>query len=211
MHRLQFIIVSAVLSCSASPRSDSARDSLAETAAPAPDTSAVRSATAPRALPPTGLAFPDTTDKWCGAFTVDSLRAGQVLTIVFPDSNAPQLTAPARIIKRRTDPCQAVFPQNAVADLPSYDLAVELMKSVGWPGVGVAVAGTSQWRRDVDRIARADLNGDGALEEVTVCAVGEGQQFTLWTRAPSDTTRRKVWDSYYDWGALVDVTCPTEG
>jgi hypothetical protein len=72
------------------------------------------------------------------------------------------------------------------------------------PGVTLAVASEATWIRGSDGVTRADLNGDGNAEEAKVCAVGEGQLFSLWSGG------KRVWKGYFDWGALVDETCPPE-
>jgi hypothetical protein len=53
---------------------------------------------------------------------------------------------------------------------------------------------------------RADLDGDGILEEVRRCTADEGEHFTVWS-ARSEGGRVRRWHEYYDWGGLADPTC----
>ena len=53
----------------------------------------------------------------------------------------------------------------------------------------------------------ADLDGDGAAEELRRCAAGEGEHFTLWRRDRRTGERRRVAHEYFDWGVLVEPSC----
>jgi hypothetical protein len=160
-------------------------------------------------LPPTGLAFIDTAGKWCATFATDSLPPAERMMIVFPDSGSTVPALRARLLARRSSPCAAAFPQQSLADLAAYDVQIldSLPSNAERPGsVGVAVLSDVVWKRGPDGVVRADLDRDGHPEEVSACAIGEGQSFTLWSR-DSAGVRQKLWRGYFDWGALVDETC----
>jgi hypothetical protein len=63
------------------------------------------------------------------------------------------------------------------------------------------VASDAGWSRGGNGLPRADLDRDGAVEEVRRCTADEGEHFTVW----SGSTRR--WHEYYDWGGFTDPTC----
>jgi len=210
--RLSCLAVLAIIltGCRPSPPAESAMDSSGKVdsaAGPAPASSAV----ARRELPPVGLAFIDTVGKWCASFAADSLKPGERVTIVFPDSSRKVATWSARLLGRRSAPCAAAFPQQSLSALAAYDL--QIIDSLRQDAeeivfLGVAVLSEATWRRGPDGVARADLDGDGLPEEASVCAIGEGQLFALWRRDRADGVRRKLWQGYFDWGVNVDVTCP---
>lgn len=157
-------------------------------------------------MPPVGLAFVDTLGSWCASFATDSLEKGDRITLVFPVRTGGT-SARAIILARRSSACGAAFPQHSVAELPAYDLSVENASTadvVATALAGMAVKSDAIWSLGSDGVIRADLDGDRRLEEAKVCAVDEGQLFTL------RSGDRKVWQGYFDLGVLVDETCPPE-
>jgi hypothetical protein len=138
--------------------------------------------------------------------TGNPLEVGAPVTLVFPDRSAPAVSRAARVARRRPAPCHSEFPQLSLEELPAYDLAGVGPVPEGTPSVALVVGGEAAWQRGRDGGARADLDGDGLLEEARVCAADEGQHFTLWTIGRGGVPRRR-WHGYYDWGALVDETC----
>lgn len=166
---------------------------------------------AQESLPPIGLAVEDTARTWCGEFAGDSmagaLAPGRRVTLVFADTAVVPSVA-ARIRGRRSAQCEAAFPQPRWDGYVAYDL--ELIESTGttaaFPPVALVVAHEVTWTRSPDGVVRADLDGDGRLEELRRCLAGEGEHLTVWSeRAGAPAARR--WHEYYDWGAFVDVTC----
>lgn len=156
----------------------------------------------------------DTAGHWCVAFAADSLRPGERVTIVFPDSANRTVGLRGRLLGRRATPCWAAFPQQSLTDYATYDVSITdpiLPSASGSSGVALALVSDVPWRRAADGVARADLDGDGKLEEASACAVDEGERFSLYSRDPVSDVRRSVWQGYYDWGALVDVTCTPDG
>lgn len=149
----------------------------------------------------------DTNQRWCAAFA-DSLRPGDQVTIVLVEK--AQIPAwRARVVVRRTHPCETAFGQPALSELMAYDLSiVDSLRPDGesTPMATLAVAGTAAWHRGGDGIVRADLDGDARPEEAHVCRAGEGEHFTLWS-TDADRGRRRVWHGYFDWGAFVDANC----
>lgn len=161
-------------------------------------------------LMPTGLAVSDTAGGWCAMFLADSthaLSAGQVIAVVFGDSTAPT-TVTTVVRGRRSAQCHAAFPQPRWHDYVGYDLEIFAAPNTAHatPAVGLAIGYAGGWSRGVDGVARADLDGDGSLEEVRRCAADEGEHFTLWRIRP-DGQRVRLWHEYYDWGALVEHSC----
>jgi hypothetical protein len=163
-------------------------------------------AAAADSLPPVGIAQRDTTGGWCAAVGGDPLAAGGRVTLVFAAPDAPRVAAGARVLRRRSGPCHSEFPQLSLEEQPAYDLAADSAGAEGDPWVALVVAGGTPWRRGPHGEARADLDGDGRLEQARVCAADEGEHFTIWTLDPDGGPRRR-WHGYYDWGALVDPTC----
>ena len=196
------LLVLTGLSCRPTPPSDTARR--ADGVADLP----------PGVLPPLGLAVVDTSGHWCAVFAADSLRAGQRVTLVLADSAAPIGSRAAEIRGRRASgDCATAFAQPQFSDSAAYDLVLlQPDAAPAWPlpSVTLAVASPVPWSRGVDGMARADVDGDGALEEARVCQAGEGQHFTLWRGAPENGPRRRVWHGYFDWGAEVEPTCQPE-
>ena len=182
----------------ASAAEDSASSPGASSAAAVTDTS-----------PPVfGIAVSDTAGAWCAMFPTDSARpiaAGRVLSIVFGDSTAP---LSAVVVVRRTKECHAEFGQSRWYDYTGYDLALRTVVDTTrpLPIVGMAVASNARWSRGVDGVVRADLNGDGRLEEIRRCSADEGHHFTVW-RIGADRRRERIGHEYYDWGGLVERTC----
>ena len=185
---------------------------------PAPDTSRVASDTtathsqrAPAAMPELpwiGVAIHDAGNRWCVALAADSLPEREPVTIVFPDSGSDVLTLKARVLARRATPCPTAFPQVQLVEDATYDLTVADTLAVGDPAsVAIAVVSGTRWSRGADGVARADLDGDGRLEEARVCRAHEGEYFSLWQRPAADSAARPVWGRYFDWGAFVDANC----
>lgn len=165
----------------------------------------------PTELPAVGVAIWDTTGMWCAAIGADSLRPGDRLTIVYPDSSAPGVASAARVTRRRDTPCGSAFPQQSLADLPAYDLELGDGPRDGdatGPGAAIAVVGSASWHRGGDGITRSDLNGDGRPEVAEACLADEGEVFTVWHEATGGRPRERLWRGYFDWGVLVDANCP---
>jgi hypothetical protein len=161
---------------------------------------------APDSLPPVGIAVRDTAGGWCASIAAGGLAQGASVTLVFADPTAPEVARGARITRRRDRPCPAEFAQGSLEALPAYDVAPDQLDGEGAPWVALIVASDAPWGRGPRGEARADLDGDGALEEARVCAADEGEHFTVWTLDPAAAPRRR-WHGYYDWGAMVDPTC----
>jgi hypothetical protein len=138
------------------------------------------------------------------------LDPGAPAALVFAGAGQPSVSRAVRVVRRRPDPCHSEFPQLSLEELPAYDLAVDGPGAEGTRWVTLVVAGRAAWRQGPGGAARADLDGDGLLEEARICAADEGEHFTLWTIDPGGEPRRR-WHGYYDWGALVDVTCGPGG
>ena len=167
-----------------------------------------------RGFPLAGLAMTDTAGRWCVAIANDSLREGTRVTVIFPDSDSKATHRRGSIARHRQNACWAAFPQQSLSELATYD--VSIIDTAGMTtghnsGLGIALLSDVAWSRGQDGILRADLNRDGRLEEAGVCAVDEGQLFTLASRDSVSGMRHNWWQAYYDWGALVDVTCVPEG
>lgn len=185
--------------------SSDAADSAGASAGEAPAT--VRT---PDGWPLVGLAIADSGTRWCATLPTDSLEPGTVVSIVFPDSASPVARYGARVVGRRSAPCETAFPQPEVDGHTAFDLEAAV------PGdraaedvalVAIAVTGDTEWRRGPDGVVRADLNGDGSMEDARICAAGEGQHLTIWRPLPTVGGRERWWHGYFDWGALVEETC----
>lgn len=169
-----------------------------------------RAETAERWLPRIGLAVSDSMRAWCAEFVSDStarLEPGDRATIVFAGA-APIAAVAARIGPARARECPAAFPQPRWIDYVAYDIALTepLPPGMETPPVALIVAGTAAWTRGADGVPRADLDGDGRLEEVRRCTADEGEHFTLWSRQADGRAIRR-WHEYYDWGGFTDPTC----
>ena len=199
----------AALSCKPSPPAQSADSVRTDTAARA---GSAQQQGVRRGLPVAGLAMTDTAGRWCAAFANDSLREGERLTIIFPDTNSKSVQLRGRIERRRPNACWSAFPQHALDDHATYDVTLADSASAGDnAGLGIALLSDVRWSRGQDGVLRADVDGNGRLEEAGVCAIDEGQIFTLATRDSVSGMRHNWFRVYYDWGALVDVTCTPEG
>lgn len=156
-------------------------------------------------LPRIGLAVSDSVRAWCAEFIKDStaprLEPGQRVTIVFAGP-ASIASLPARLGEPRQGECPAAFPQPRWIDYVAH--RVELLHAAardGDPIVAMIVAHDASWARGADGVPRADLDGDGTVEEMRRCTADEGEHFTVW----SGPVRR--WHEYYDWGGFTDPTC----
>jgi hypothetical protein len=163
-------------------------------------------------LPPIGIAVADSGRAWCAEFRVDSAipapEPGRVATIVL-DGPGDVLSLGARIGEAHSGQCPAAFPQPRWNDYAAYDL--ELTDALpaladGVPTVALVIASEVHWTRGPDGAVRADLDGDGAPEEVRRCTADEGEHLTVWSRRPGGGHVRR-WHEYYDWGGLTDPTC----
>jgi hypothetical protein len=163
-------------------------------------------------LPRIGLAVVDSERVWCAEFLTDSaapaLESGQRVTIVFAGS-APAPTPRARVAGPHPGQCPAAFPQPRWIDYLAYRLELidtPAADSSDTPIVGLVIASEGPWARGPDGVMRADLDGDGILEEARRCTADEGEHFTVWS-ARSGGGRVRRWHEYYDWGGLTDPTC----
>ena len=165
-------------------------------------------------MPAVGIAVLDTAFAWCAEFPngtgAPPVRPGQQVAIVFVAPAAVPARR-ARVVARRAALCPSAFPQPRWTDYLAFDL--ELIDSLRMdasaartPVVALAVASAVPWRRGDDGVARADLDGDGRLEEARRCTADEGEHFTLWTQASNGRWVRRVHE-YFDWGGLTEPTC----
>ena len=196
----------ALLLLACGPSEPPAERSTPDSTPPAP------AAGAPRALPPVGIAVLDTAGRWCAAFpsAAAELGPGARVTIVFAgDAEMPAWRA--AVERLRDAQCPAAFAQSRWTDYRAYDLALldsPQPAAAPVPLATLAVAGEASWVRGADGRVRADLDGDGSMEEARVCRADEGHHFTIWS--DSGGSRRRRAHEYYDWGAFVDPTCPAE-
>lgn len=161
----------------------------------------------PSEFPRFGLAVSDSVRAWCAEFLSDStappLEPGQGMTIVFAGP-ASVASLPARLGQPHAGECPAAFPQPRWNDYVAYRVElVSAREAEDDPIVALIVAGSAAWARGADGRPRADLDGDGNVEEVRRCTADEGEHFTVW----SGPNRR--WHEYYDWGGFTDPTCRT--
>ena len=155
-----------------------------------------------------GVAVADPARTWCAEFPngAPSLENGQAVTLVFPGQSSI-VSASARIDRAQTEQCHAEFPQPRWDGYRAYRLALATELSVTRvPTVALVVAGDSKWVRDDNGHVRADLDGDGVVEEAIRCAADEGEHFTIWTIRPTGSRERRGHE-YFDWGVIVDPTC----
>ena len=163
------------------------------------------------ALPRIGLAVSDSARAWCAEFVVDStaqrLEPGQPVTIVFSEA-APLVALAGRLGEPHSGECPAAFPQPRWFDYTAYrvDMVNPALADTLVPGVALIIAGDASWARGVDGVPRADLDGDGQLEEARRCTADEGEHFTIWSTARDGHAVRR-WHEYFDWGAFTDPTC----
>ena len=154
-------------------------------------------------MPAVGVAMRDEAGAWCAAFPTDALAPGDTVTLVAGPPDAPAVAAV--VSARRGVPCPTAFPQPRWDGYATYDLRGRATAADAL--VVLVVAGGAPWSRDAAGRLAADLDGDGALEELRRCAADEGEHFTLWRRDPRSGERRRVAHEYYDWGALVERSC----
>jgi hypothetical protein len=181
----------------------------------APARTAVLGDTTPRRVvhvfPRVGVAVRDSAGEWCAEFIIDSaaapLRISDHAAIVFPgDSGAASLDA--RVMGPHVGQCHAEFAQPRWDEYASYRVELASTPAAGaeTPSVALIVVTNAKWTRDADGVTRADLDGDGAREEVRRCRADEGEHFTIWSTG-ADNTRVRRWHEYYDWGAFTDANC----
>jgi len=161
-----------------------------------------------RPFPPTGVATEHREDQWClevsSAF--GTLAPGSPLALVFSDP-VEAVVWTATLGERLAGQCETAFPQPRWVDYSAYALVLseDAQRRTVRTTVGFAVIGEFTWRRGPTGQLRADLDGDGTLEEARRCAAGEGEHFTLWSLRPGGSERRA--HEYFDWGAIVEATC----
>ena len=155
------------------------------------------------AMPAVGIAVSDESGAWCAAFPSGALAPGDTVTLVAGPPEAPGVAAV--VVARRAAPCPTAFPQPRWDGYATYDLRAPETAADAF--VVLAVAGGVPWSRDAAGRLAADLDGDGAPEELRRCAADEGEHFTLWRRDPRTGARRRVAHEYFDWGVLVEHRC----
>ncbi|HEU5303061.1 MAG TPA: hypothetical protein VFU40_00325 [Gemmatimonadales bacterium] len=164
-----------------------------------------------RGLPRIGLAVKESARAWCAELVSDSgaaLEPGRPLRVVFAGP-APVTMLRGRVRGQHEGQCPAEFPQPRWIDYEAYD--VELTdpfpaEGGSAPTVALLVVSETPWTRAANGAVRADLDGDGRLEEARQCTADEGEHWTVWTQRPDGEALRR-WHEYYDWGAVTDPTC----
>lgn len=178
------------------------------------DTAAASRRDTTRALPPVGLAVPDSGRAWCATFEYamlahGSLAAGEHVTLVFPEPGVDSASYDARVRRERSAPCSTSFGAFGLGDSSrAYELeAVGSEPPAPYGGLtsALVVASDARWTRAADGTERADLDGDGLPEEARACLVDEGRYYTI--RSASAPGAKPRWTAYFDLGALVDPTC----
>ncbi|HEU4629839.1 MAG TPA: hypothetical protein VFS08_08830 [Gemmatimonadaceae bacterium] len=186
---------------------EAARPTAPPASVPAPSPAAV----APGALPPLGLAIPDSADRWCGTLAHDALAPGARVTLVLPQPGVTPPSYAARVRAARSTPCRTAFGAVVLGDSDrAYDLEIVGAAAAQPDGALTAallVADTTRWQRAADGVARADLDGDGVAEEARSCLADEGRYFVVRNAASAGAEARPRWWAYFDLGAMVDPTC----
>lgn len=163
-------------------------------------------------FPRTGVAVRDSAGGWCAEFVIDSsatpVRNGDRVMIAFPGVSAVASLA-ARIAGPHSGQCHAEFAQPRWIDYSAYGLELtgaRPAEGAAIPDVALVVASEAPWVRDTDGVLRADLDGDGVLEEARRCLADEGEHLTIWSPIPRNARVRR-WHEYYDWGAFTNANC----
>jgi hypothetical protein len=130
------------------------------------------------------------------------------VTIVFAGP-APVPARGARLGTPLSGECPAEFPQPRWDGYVAYRLEVIDPLPAGAaqaPAVALVLVSEAPWARAADGVVRADLDGDGHLEEARRCTADEGEHLTIWSlRQGGGRVRR--WHEYYDWGGFTEPTC----
>jgi hypothetical protein len=195
------VAIACTAGCSQPPRDTSA------------DTTGASAAVSSQALPPMGLAVM-TDAGWCAEFPGESAPSStataaglQSLTLLLLDGK-DGATRPARLGELRQAPCPTAFPQPRWEGYSAYrvESPSPAVTDARTSTLAIVIANQIAWSTETDGRLRADLDGDGLLEEAHRCAADEGEHFSVWT-VRADGSRERRWHEYVDWGAFTDPTC----
>lgn len=158
-----------------------------------------------QSLPPLGVAISLGNGAWCAAFPSSTHPQPGTRGTVLAPGDAGFTAIPVQLGEARQAPCPAAFPQLRWEGYASYDVR-PLQSIASQAPVALIVISEAIWNRDADGVLRADLDGDGLLEEPRRCLAGEGEHLTIWSTGPRGFRVRRHHE-YFDWGAEVEPTC----
>ena len=149
-----------------------------------------------------GIAVTTPAGSHCLWIAADSIAPGTILLVTSTADPAAVVTA--RVVRRRSAPCDAPDPDIPLADA-HYDLeilgAVRPQPRSAWFAVLAAPGALAATSEGI----RGDLDGDGSFETLRVCTSMEGLHLTLWSGAP--LTGRRRWHRYFYLGYDVEPSC----
>ncbi len=145
-----------------------------------------------------GMAVPLADGKTCLLARSSHLEPGQRVSVIDFDRKTQRLFS-GIIGKKAPKGCEDIGNENP---LHPYEFQSKGQKQNAL--LGIAFIPKVQFKTR-GRLIRADLNGDGRLEQFRICWSMEGAHLTAWSGIPLKS--RRVWHKYYYAGYDTQANC----
>lgn len=121
-------------------------------------------------------------------------RAGAAVTVLLPDPAGGAVTILSGSLGAALDPAEGDARPAFALDLQAADVA----------GVGFAIIGPLPALEIGDGTIRADMDGDGRADMLSLCLTSEGVALRVTPEGSDDA----LWEDQFALGYDVDPTCP---
>jgi len=143
-------------------------------------------------------------DSNCFAVAKKAIPSKTEIFVVTLDG--PQKITSAKIVgAAKTDTCGPLAADRSANNI-SQGLSFYEISPKSPFGLAIGIIGNIRKTKVKGDAVFADINGDGKLEQFSMCATSEGLSFDIWKSKPFK--QKPIWSGYYYLGYDVDRTCP---